>query len=80
MTDLDKYRDFNELFSTEQGKRVLGEIQTWGHLFKPSIPVSPIDPYLMAFKEGERNIVLKILYTMNNEPKEKPKRGNRHVD
>jgi len=69
----DKYHDFRRLFTgTDEGKRVMREILSWGRMFKPSILGSPIDPYLMAVREGERNMALRLLATVINEPPERP--------
>ena len=73
----DRYQDFRQLFTgTEQGKRVYREILAWAHTFRSSLP-TPVDPYLLAFKEGERNMGLKLMAAVNIEPKEKPKQQKR---
>jgi hypothetical protein len=67
----DQYHDFRQLFmGTDQGKRVLRQILEWGHLLRPSVARVPIDPYLTHMHEGERNIALKLLSTVHNEPPE----------
>ena len=66
----DKYQDFHQLFSTDQGQRVLREILSWGRMFATPITSSPIDPYLSHVRIGEANIALKLLSTINNEPLE----------
>jgi len=69
----DKYHDFRRLFTeTAEGKRVFNEILSWGRLFKPSAIGTPVDAYAMAIREGERNMALRLLYTVNNEPHERP--------
>lgn len=69
----DKYHDFRKIFTgTPEGERVFREILAWGRMFKPSIVASPVDPYMMAMKAGERNMALRLLYTVNNEPSELP--------
>lgn len=69
----DRYHDFRRLFTeTDEGKRVFNEILSWGKIFKPAVAGSPIDPYALAIREGERNIALKLLYIVNNEPQERP--------
>jgi hypothetical protein len=73
----DRYHDFKRTFSTDEGKRVLREILSWGRMFKPSIQGAPIDPYLMAIREGERNLVLRLLATVYIEPPE-PKTRQTH--
>jgi hypothetical protein len=69
----DRYHDFNRvLLGSEEGKRVLREILSWGRLFAPSLMGKPIDPYAMAVREGERNMALRLLATVYNEPPERP--------
>ncbi len=76
-TPNDRYHDFKKLFTTDEGKRALREILSWCHLLKPSIIGSPIDSHLMAMREGERNIGLRLLATINNEPRPQPERTTR---
>ena len=74
----DRYHDFRRTFmETEETRRVLSEILSWGHLLRPSVQGAPIDPYLMAVHEGERNIALKLLNTVHNEPPEPPAKQKR---
>lgn len=74
-SDQDRYADFRAVFmGSDQGKRVMREILSWGRMFKPAAVGAPVDPYLMAMREGERNIALRLLATVHNEPKGKPQR------
>lgn len=67
----DRYRDFRQVFlATEQGRKVLYEIFTWANLFRTVF--IPGDPYATHYRDGERNIGLKILATLNAEPAELP--------
>ena len=68
-TPMDRYRDFKKVFSTEEGKRILREILSWGRVFRTPSFRSPIDPYAMAVTFGERNMALKLLATINQEPR-----------
>lgn len=69
-----RYQDFRQLFtSSEQGKRVLREILSWGHLLQPSIYGTPVDPYLTHMREGEANMARKLLATVYREPPAPPK-------
>ena len=81
-TPQDRYRDFRAVFmSTEQGQRVLREILAWGHVFKPSVQAAgAIDPHRVTFAEGERNIALRLLTTINREPVDGPKQANRNKE
>lgn len=70
---MDRYRDFRRVFlDSEEGKRVLHELFSWGNMFRPIAPMSKFDPYETAFHDGERNIVLKLLAVMNAEPVNRP--------
>ena len=77
-TPNDRWQDFRKSFTTDEGKRVLREIISWCHLLRPSIVNSPVDSHLMAMREGERNIGLRLLATINNEPRPKPERTTRN--
>lgn len=74
--DRDRYAEFRKVFlGSEEGKRVYNEILSWGGIFRPSITASPVDPYLVASREGQRNVILRLLSVVNTEPKEKPDRA-----
>ena len=70
---IDRYHDFRRVFySSPEGQRVLAEILYWGHMLRPDVLSKPIDPYLSHIRMGERNVALRLLATVNNEPKGKP--------
>lgn len=72
-TDMDRYRDFRAVFlSDERGRRVLHEILGWGHVFRSSVQGRPVDPHQVTFREGERNLALRILAALNAEPVDRP--------
>ena len=70
---MDRYRDFRAVFlgesTPEQGRRVLHEILTWGHIWRTSMDP---DPYQVHFNEGERSLSLKVVTAIENEPVPKP--------
>lgn len=72
-TDMDRYREFRLVFlSTEAGKRVLHDILAWGHIYRSS---KRPDPHDTSFREGERNLALKIMTAIHVEPQtERPQR------
>ena len=71
-SQMDAYRDMRKVFlGSEEGKRVLREILSWGRVFRSPSFSSPIDPYAMAVTFGERNMALKLLATINHEPRTK---------
>jgi hypothetical protein len=67
---MDRYRDFRRVFlDTDEGRRVLQEIFSFCGMFRP---ITNLETNGAFFHEGERNIALKIMTTMNAEPKERP--------
>jgi hypothetical protein len=73
-TDMDRYREFKAvLLSSDQGRRVLHQILTWGHVWTSSFDENPGKT---AFAEGERNLALRILAALHFEPTEKPTQQN----
>jgi len=60
------YKDFRTVFlGTPAGKRVLWKILEWAHVYKSNMNN---DSNLVIFREGERNLGLKVMRTMNTEP------------
>ena len=57
-TPMDRYRDFVKTFGTEHGKRTLSQILLWGSVNRSTFDK---EPTVMALKEGERNLALKIV-------------------
>jgi hypothetical protein len=73
-TPMDRYRDFRKLFlGSDEGKRVLREVLSWGRMFRAPALGNPIDSHRMAVAFGERNIALKLMATINIEPTAQPK-------
>ena len=71
--DEDRYREFRRVFlGSDEGRRVLYEILSWGHMFQSSVSRTDIDPNRVMFLEGERNLALKLLATLNAEPTARP--------
>lgn len=65
-TAMDRYRDFRRVFGeTEAGRRVLWQILDWTGLYRTS---AHPDPHVMYAREGERNLGLRLIETMNAEP------------
>ena len=69
---MERYRDFRKVFGTEEGKRVLGEILSWGRILGSPILGRPVDPYAMAIAFGERNMAQKLMAAVYIEPVDKP--------
>lgn len=77
----DRYADFRKVFTgTDEGKRVLHEILSWGRMFQPAVNGKPIDPYAMAIREGERNMALRLLATVYNEPPARPDKTSKRSE
>lgn len=71
----DRYDDFRSVFlGSEQGRRALKQILTWGHVLRVPRQRHPIDPYFVVQTEGERSLALRMLAVMMVEPKELPTR------
>ena len=70
---MDMYREFRLVFlETEQSKRVLSQILNWAHIMRSTADIEPIQ---MAILNGERNLGLKILSTIESEPIDPPTRA-----
>jgi hypothetical protein len=78
-TEMDRYRDFRRVFlDTEEGRRVFRTLLQWGHMFRTSMPPGHVaDPLKLAFSEGERNLALRMVDTINREPRSRPVTANR---
>ena len=74
---VERYRDFRKVFGTDEGKRVLREILSWGRMFRSPVLGKPIDPYAMAVAFGERNMALKLMATVHTGPVDKPAKQSR---
>ena len=70
-TPLDRYREFRQVFlGTDAGKRVMHDILTWGHVWKSTAVKG--DPHETYLREGERNMALKLITTIQIEPRTQP--------
>ena len=68
----ERYADFRRvLLGSEGGKRVLHQILAWSRLWGTSFDPNP---NIAAFREGERNIGLRIIAALENEPRPRPKK------
>ena len=74
----DRYADFRALFlETERGRRVLFEIMSWGHMFRASADIANFETNRTMFADGERNMALRIMTTMNAEPMAMPTKADK---
>lgn len=70
---MDRYRDFRRVFlDSEQGRRVLYELLSWGHTFRSPAKISNFQTNETFFHDGEAHFAKMIISTMNAEPKARP--------
>jgi hypothetical protein len=62
---VDRIVDYRAVFNTEDGKRVLYDLIKQHNVLQSTFSK---DPYEHAFKEGERNTVLRILTLLKIDP------------
>ncbi|MHA1567554.1 MAG: Bbp19 family protein [Alphaproteobacteria bacterium] len=63
-------RDFNAVFRDARARRVLYKILEWGHVYQPAHVAG--DSHATAFRDGERNMALRILAAINAEVETEP--------
>mgnify|MGYP003144795648 CR=1 FL=1 len=55
--ETNRYRDFQAVYKTSAGKRVLREIMWWGHINLPSVSKSiPVDPIVPMYMKVTGNL------------------------
>jgi hypothetical protein len=72
--------DYKRTFASEQGKRVLHDLIATHFVMNATYTKG--DPMGMAFKEGQRQVVLRIMTMMKMDPEEVErviKESNKHV-
>lgn len=60
-----KVHDYKVVFGSEAGERVLYDLMRSAHVLSTTFSVEPCE---MAMREGERNIVLRILTVLKMDP------------
>ena len=60
-------QSYKSIFNTEAGKDVLTDMCKMCHFNASSFDV---DPYITAFNEGQRSIILRIMRTIDADPRE----------
>lgn len=65
---LDRIILYKAAFGTEEGKKVLYDLMINHHMINPVMVKG--DPYDTAFKEGERNVILRIISILKIDPVE----------
>jgi hypothetical protein len=77
---LDAITQLQAVFDSEEGKKVLYELMKSCHMLHSTFDPNPQE---MAYREGERSVVLRILNTLNVDPIQLLKRieeGNQQED
>lgn len=62
---LAKVQDYQKFFSTEHGKRVMYDLFNAHGMMRPTFSKDPME---LAFNEGERNVILRILSILKTSP------------
>lgn len=60
-----RHKDYQQLFGSEVGQRVLHDLMRHCHVMRPTFQAN--SERLSAFREGERNVVLRILSLINHD-------------
>lgn len=70
----DRYRLYRRVFiDTAEGRKVLNDILANSHIYHTShTSHGKYDALNTAFLEGERNVALRIIHTINKEPADMP--------
>jgi hypothetical protein len=63
---LGRVMDYKRVFKTEQGQRVLHDLMKEHFIMSPTYQKG--DSMELAYKEGQRNVVLRILEVMDTDP------------
>lgn len=58
-------RAYREIFNSEAGKVVLHDLAKSCHVYHSTMDANPNE---LAYKEGERSVVLRIIRTLNIDP------------
>lgn len=60
-------RAYKRVFESEDGKKVISDLMKNAHMFRSTMDANSNE---MAYREGERSMVLKILRTIKADPSE----------
>lgn len=66
-TNEKRARDYRATFGTPEGERVLADLVDRNGIFRPTFEQ---DPYVTAFNEGRRNVLLDILKYLQVTPEQ----------
>ena len=68
-------KDIKQIFSTEQGLRVLRHLQGLSNHSWPRLD-NPIDPYRLAYDEGQRSVICYIIKMVESKLNSKLEESN----
>lgn len=60
-------RAYKRVFESDDGKKILGDMMKAHHIYRSTMDANP---YEMAYREGERSVVLRILRAIKTDPAE----------
>lgn len=63
---INRIHDYQEVFTSEAGQRVLDDLMKECHFLKPTY--SPKDTASIHLNEGKREVILRILTLLNQDP------------
>jgi hypothetical protein len=66
-SELERVQDYLTVFGSQVGKKVLWDIAKQCHHTGTTMP-HPFDSHILAFKEGERNVLLRLLAILESNP------------
>lgn len=75
-TNVEVYRAYHNVFGAANGKLVLEDLQK-AHFINGPMTSHPIDPYALAYNEGQRNVVLRIMSILESKEQDYDNRDNR---
>lgn len=74
---------YRDTFETDSGRHVLADLMTFCNAYNPieaRDPSGRIDPYLMAMREGERNMAMRIAQMLAYRPDQFPELSTDNMD
>jgi hypothetical protein len=73
-TDRNRLQDYRMVFGSVEGQRVLNDLISQAGVLGVITPGDTVvvDPNLISFRDGQRNLVLLILHYMNLKPSDIP--------
>lgn len=63
-------RDYKTVFNSPEGKSVLADMVKFHGVFEAMTPATGMEPLELAYNEGMRIVILRILHMLEKEPTE----------